>query len=249
MSVRAVIAEDEAVLRTELGELLAHVWPELEVVALVQDGVEAAKAIDTYAPEVLFLDIQMPGMSGLDVARVASGRCHVVFVTAYDQHAVAAFEQGAVDYVMKPVNAARLFTTCNRIKQHLSIAPAKLDNLLKALAEGRANAKPYLRWINASVGTEVQLLTTEEICYFQSDTKYTRAVTASTEALLRKPLKELLDELDPTVFWQIHRSTIVNLNAIGSVTRDANGYVILKLKQRREKLQVSETYAHLFRQM
>jgi DNA-binding LytR/AlgR family response regulator len=248
MTIRAIIAEDEHVLRVEISELLAHVWPELDIVALVEDGVKATQAIEKHAPDVLFLDIQMPGMSGLEVARAASGRCHVVFVTAYDQHAVAAFEQGAVDYVMKPINAARLFATCNRIKQRLSFAPASLDNLLRALADNRT-AKPYLRWINASKGTEVQILTTDEICYFQSDTKYTRAVTASTEALLRKPLKELLDELDPTVFWQIHRSTIVNLNAIGSVTRDANGYAILKLKQRKEKLSVSETYAHLFRQM
>ena len=249
MSVRAIIAEDEAVLRIELGEMLAHVWPELDIVASVEDGVKAAKAIEACAPDVLFLDIQMPGMSGLDVAQLTSGRCHIVFVTAYDQHAVTAFEQGAVDYVMKPLNSARLFTTCTRIKQRLAQAPARLDNLLKALAESKANSKPYLRWINASVGAEVQLLTAEEICYFQSDTKYTRAVTASTDALLRKPLKELLDELDPTVFWQIHRSTIVNLNAIGSVARDSNGGVILRLKQRGERLQVSETYAHLFRQM
>ena len=249
MRTRAIVAEDESVLRIELGELLGEVWPELEVVALVGDGLEAVHAIEKHAPDVLFLDIQMPGISGLDVARVASGRCHVVFVTAYDQHAVTAFEQGAVDYVMKPITAARLYTACNRVKQRLASAPANLEPLLKTLSDHRANAKPYLRWINASKGAEVQILTTDEICYFQADAKYTRAVTPSTEALLRKSLKELHDELDPTVFWQIHRATIVNLNAIGSVARDANGHVVLKLKQRKEMLPVSETYAHLFRQM
>jgi DNA-binding LytR/AlgR family response regulator len=246
---RAIVAEDESVLRIELGELLGEVWPELDVVALVGDGLEAVRAIDKHAPDVMFLDIQMPGISGLDVARAASGRCHVTFVTAYDQHAVAAFEQGAVDYVMKPVTAARLYTACDRIKQRLTSAPANLEQLLKTLAEHRANARPYLRWINASKGAEVQILTTDEICYFQSDAKYTRAVTPSTEALLRKSLKDLSDELDPTVFWQIHRATIVNLNAIGSVAHDAYGHAVLKLKQRKEILRVSETYAHLFRQM
>ena len=249
MSVRAVIAEDESVLRVELAELLAEVWPDLHVVALAEDGIGAAKAIEQHTPDVLFLDIQMPGMTGLDVARLASGRCHVVFVTAYDQHAVAAFDEGAVDYVMKPVTAARLYTACDRIKQRLSHVPANLDHLLKTLSDYRTTTRRYLRWINASRGSEVQILTTEEIWYFQADTKYTRAVMASTEALLRKPLKALLDELDPDVFWQIHRSTIVNLNAISSVARDANGRVLLKLKQRKESLSVSEAYAHLFRQM
>jgi DNA-binding LytR/AlgR family response regulator len=249
VSPRAIVAEDESVLRIELGELLAQVWPELDVLALVGDGLEAVRAIEKHSPDVLFLDIQMPGISGLDVARAASGRCHVAFVTAYDQHAVAAFEQGAVDYVMKPVTGALLYTACNRIKQRLETAPANLELLLKTLSEHRANVRPYLRWINASKGSEVQILTTDEICYFQSDTKYTRAVTQSSEALLRKSLKELGDELDPTVFWQIHRSTIVNLNAIGSVSHDGYGHVILRLKQRKETLRVSETYAHLFRQM
>jgi DNA-binding LytR/AlgR family response regulator len=249
MRIRAIIAEDEAVLRVEISELLAQVWPELDIVASVEDGVKALRAIEKQAPDIVFLDIQMPGMSGLDVARVANGRCHVVFVTAYDQYAVAAFEQGAADYVMKPVSAARLYTACTRVKQRLSASPANLDQLLKVLADGKVHAKPYLRWINASHGTEVRILTTDEICYFQSDTKYTRAVTASTEALLRKSLKELGDELDPTVFWQIHRSTIVNVNAISSVARDAHGHVALKLKERREMLPVSDTFAHLFRQM
>jgi DNA-binding LytR/AlgR family response regulator len=230
-------------------EMLAQVWPELEVVALVEDGVKAAQAIEKDMPDVIFLDIQMPGMSGLDVARLASGRCHVVFVTAFDQHAVAAFEHGAADYVMKPISASRLFTACERVRQRLSSKPLNLDRLLIALAEGKAGTKPYLRWINASTGSEVRILTTEEVCYFQSDTKYTRVVTATSEALLRMPLKDLADQLDPNMFWQIHRSTIVNLNALASVVRSASGRTLLKLKERKETLAVSEAYEHLFRQM
>ena len=249
MTVRAIVAEDEGVLRTHMREMLAQVWPELDVVALVEDGVKAAQAIEKHLPDVIFLDIQMPGMSGLDVARLASGRCHVVFVTAFDQHAVAAFEHGAADYVMKPVTASRLFTACERVRQRLSSKPVNLDRLLVALAEGRAGAKPYLRWINASTGTEVRMLTTDEVCYFQSDTKYTRVVTATSEALLRMPLKDLADQLDPSMFWQIHRSTIVNLNALSGVVRSASGRVLLKLKERKETLAVSEAYTHLFRQM
>jgi Response regulator of the LytR/AlgR family len=249
MTVRAIIAEDESVLREQMLKMLAQVWPELDIVAVAEDGVKAAQAIEQRSPDVLFLDIEMPGMSGLDVARLASGRCHVVFVTAYDQHAVAAFDQGAVDYVMKPVTVARLYTTCNRVRQRLASTPANLELLLKTLSDNKTNAKPCLRWINASTGTEVRILTTEEICYFQSDTKYTRAVTATSDSLVRMPLKDLVDQLDPTVFWQIHRSTIVNINAVGSVVRDVGGRVLLKLKARREMLQVSEAHAHLFRQM
>lgn len=249
MNVRAVVAEDEALLRAEIGELLARAWPELEIVAMVDDGLKAVRAIEQHLPDVLFLDIAMPALSGLDVARAASGRCHVVFVTAYDQHAVAAFEHGAVDYVMKPISPARLATACNRVKERLSTAPANLESLIKALAERQALAKPYLRWINASKGNEIQILTTGEICYFQSDAKYTRAVTATSEALLNKTVKSLIDELDPAEFRQIHRGTIVNLNAIGSVVRDARGHVMLRLKQRKETLLVSETFASLFRQM
>jgi DNA-binding LytR/AlgR family response regulator len=198
---------------------------------------------------VLFLDIQMPGVTGLKVARHASGRCHVVFVTAYDQYAVAAFEEGAVDYVMKPLNAARLATACARVKKRLPTVPVNLETLLERLAKRTAQSHSYLRWINASQGAEVRLITVDEICYFQSDTKYTRAVTASQESLIRKSLKELLDELDPSLFWQIHRSTIVNVNAIAAVSRDLTGHLQVKLKSRKETLPVSQPFAHLFKQM
>jgi DNA-binding LytR/AlgR family response regulator len=249
MSPTAIIAEDEPLLRRQLADALRAAWPGLVILAEAQDGPEALQALERHSPDVLFLDIQMPGFTGLEVARQASGRCHVVFVTAYDQHAVAAFEAGAVDYVMKPLNAARLLTACARIQQRLATEPQRLENLLDALAKRGARAQPYLRWINASLGNEVKLITVDEICYFRSDTKYTRVATASEESLIRKSLKELLEELDPASFWQIHRSTIVNVNCIGSVSRDFVGHVHVKLKNRSDVLSVSQPFAHLFHQM
>ncbi len=244
----AVIAEDEPVLRAQLGDLLRTVWPELVIEAATEDGPQALRALEQHGPDVLFLDIQMPGFSGLEVARQASGRCHVVFVTAYDQYAVAAFQEGAVDYLMKPLSVERLATACDRIRKRLSLAPAHIERLIETLAKRVAQTHPYLRWINASVGNEVKLITVDEICYFRSDTKYTRFVTTDGEFLIRKSLKELLDELDPALFWQIHRSTIVNVNSISSVSRDIAGHVIVKLKSRKETLPVSQPFAHLFQQ-
>jgi len=245
----AVIAEDEPVLRAELKELLGRVWPELRIAAAAENGLQALNALERHRPDVLFLDIEMPGLTGLEIARRASGRCHVVFVTAYSQYAVAAFEQGAVDYVMKPLDAARLATACDRVKKRLGAVPVNLDGLLDVLAQRAAAPRTYLRWINASQGNEVRLITVDEICYFQSDTKYTRAVTPESEALIRKSLKELLEELDPSLFWQIHRSTIVNAGAISGVSRDLAGRFLVKLKSRRETLPVSQAFAHRFRQM
>jgi len=246
----AVIAEDEPLLSAQLREMLGSAWPELEVVEAVEDGIQAKRALEAHSPDVLFLDIQMPGLTGLEVARHASGRQHVVFVTAYDQYALAAFEAGAVDYIMKPLDASRLAVACKRIRERLSSAPADLMNLLETLAR-RTGAKstPYLRWINASMGGEVKLITVDEICYFQSDAKYTRAVTPESESLIRKSIKELSDELDPALFWQIHRSTLVNANAIAAVSRDFTGRLQVKLKTRREMLPVSQPFAHRFRQM
>ena len=245
-----MIAEDEPLLRAQLKEMLGAAWPELAVVEAVEDGFQAMRALEEHSPDVLFLDIQMPGLTGLQVARHASGRQHVVFVTAYDQHAVAAFEAGAVDYLMKPLDASRLAVACSRIRKRLSAAPADLLNLLETLArQTAAQADPYLRWINASMGGDVKLITVDEICYFQSDTKYTRAVTSDNESLIRKSIKELMNELDPALFWQIHRSTLVNANAIAGVSRDIAGRLLVKLKDRRETLAVSQPFAHRFRQM
>jgi DNA-binding LytR/AlgR family response regulator len=246
----AVIAEDEPVLRGQLKDMLGAVWPELNVVAEAQDGFQAMRALEEHSPDVLFLDIEMPGLTGIEIARRASGLHHVVFVTAYDQYAVAAFEEGALDYVMKPVSPARLANACDRIKKRLlASAPADLRKLLAALGERAAGAPSHLRWINASAGSDVKLITVDEICYFQSDTKYTRAVTAGEESFIRKPLKELLQELDPALFWQIHRSTIVNVNAIAEVSRDFAGRLVVRLKSRKETLAVSQPFAHRFRQM
>lgn len=244
----AVIAEDEPLLRSELKESLASLWPGLRIVAEAEDGIEALDALERHRPQVMFLDIEMPGLSGLEVARAASGRCHVVFVTAYQQHAVNAFEQGAVDYVMKPVNAGRLATAVARVRERLGSAPASLDAMLQTLAE-RTPKKTYLRWINASHGQNVRLITTDEICYFKSDSKYTLVVTPDSESLIRKSVKELVDELDPEQFWPVHRGVVVNANAIALAQRKLNGQFELRLKARKETLLVSEAFTYRFRQM
>jgi DNA-binding LytR/AlgR family response regulator len=247
MNATAVVAEDEATLRHQLVEQLGQLWPELAIVAEAADGVQALRLLDEHRPDILFLDIQMPGATGLEVARQASGRSRVVFVTAYDEHAVAAFEHGAIDYVLKPISAARLFTTVSRLKERLGSPPARLESVLGRLAPSAPRS--YLRWINASVGQNLRLITVEEVDYFQADNKYTRVVTADGEALIRKPLKELVDELDPNQFWQIHRSTLVNVASVAGVTRDFRGRMLVKLRKRNETLLVSDTYSHLFRQM
>jgi DNA-binding LytR/AlgR family response regulator len=244
----AIIAEDEEVLRDELREMLAAQWPELEVVAEVGDGAAASRAVDELAPSIVFLDIEMPGASGLEVARRVSGKCHVVFVTAYDKYAVAAFEQGAVDYVMKPFSAARLDATIARLKARLAEPPADLTGLLQSLAT-LTQRKDYLRWITASQGDSLRLITVDEICYFRADHKYTLVVTPDSEALIRRPLKALADEVDPQAFWQIHRSALVSVKQIAGVSRDMRGHLTVKLRQRPETLPVGESYAHLFKQM
>jgi DNA-binding LytR/AlgR family response regulator len=232
---RALIAEDETVLREELRERLAALWPELDVVA--------------YAPDVAFLDIRMPRASGLHVARAAAGRCHVVFVTAYDEFAVQAFEQGAVDYLLKPFGDDRMAIALQRLRGRLASPPADLRPLAERLVDHVGDGARYLRWINAQVRDEVRLLTVDEVCYFQSDLKYTRVVTRDEEALIRRPVRELRLELNPERFRQVHRSIIVNMNEVAGVRRDVRGHVTLKLRHRPEALPVSEPYAPLFRAM
>ena len=244
----AVLAEDETVLREELRQRLHELWPELRIAGEAASGIEALQLLQHHSPDVLFLDIQMPGLSGIDVALQVQGRCHIVFVTAYDAYAVAAFEAGAVDYVLKPVQTARLATAIARVKLRLGSTPPPLENLLRELARA-APAHDYLRWINASLGAEVRVITVDEVLYFQADTKYTRVVTGDGESLIRRSLKELQEQLDPGTFWPIHRSTIVNANAIAGVSRDFRGRISVKLKSRAEKLLVSEAHEHLFRQM
>ncbi|KQW51489.1 two-component system response regulator [Pelomonas sp. Root662] len=252
----AVVAEDEAALRGELVEQLGKLWPDLSIVGEAADGLEALRLLDQHQPDILFLDIEMPGATGIDVARQVGGRAHVVFVTAYDQYAIAAFDQGAVDYLLKPLAGARLFTAISRLKARLGQGqpPAQIGGVLDQLGARPAEVTPSaarapLRWINASVGQTLRLITVDEVMFFQSDNKYTRLGLKDGEALIRKPLKELIDELDPQQFWQIHRSTLVNVNSIASVSRDFRGRMQIKLKHGSEMLLVAESCAHLFRQM
>ena len=245
----AILAEDEALLADELADMLKTLWPELNIVARTADGVEALAAIETHQPDVAFLDIHMPLLTGIDVARQIGGRCHVAFITSYDEHALEAFEAGAMDYVLKPPTAPRLATTIQRLKARLQRPPMDLSRVLRDLVERTPAAPRYLQWVNASRGAAVRLITVEEILYFKSDQRYTLVVTADTEALIKKTIKNLTGELDPSMFWQVHRSAIVNVHAIDSVIRDDRGNLTLRLKQRSEKLPVSEAYHHLFREM
>ncbi len=254
---KCVIAEDETLLRDALVQLLGEVWPELDIVAACDDGGSALEAIALHQPEVAFLDIRMPGLTGLEVAAAlpeASPGTQAVFVTAYDQYAIDAFEQGAVDYLLKPVGQARLAATIGRVKARIANGTRDaqaLAELVARLGQGIPNTskEPPLVWLTASAGAETRLIMVEDIAYFQSDTKYTVVMTAAGEALLRKPIRELLDVLDPTMFKQIHRSTIVNLRAVASVTRDETGRGIIRLKTRPETLSVSQPFMSLFRSM
>jgi DNA-binding LytR/AlgR family response regulator len=247
----AIVAEDEPMLADELIESLAALWPQLQVVARAVDGVAALHALDEYAPTIAFLDIHMPRLSGLDVARQISGRCHVAFITAFDQHALEAFEAGALDYVLKPITVARLLTTVQRLKARIAETPPDLAQLLDRIGPrlNRPAGTAYLQWINASRGAAVRLITVDEILYFRADSKYTVVATADSEALIKKSIKELVEELDPTMFWQVHRSSVVNVHAIDSVVRDGRGNMTLRLKGRTETLPVAEHYHYLFRQM
>jgi len=242
-----MVVEDEAVLRGALCANLHRLWPELDIGVECENGADALRLLAERSPDILFLDIELPGISGLEVARAARGRCHIVFITAYDSHAVAAFEEGAVDYVLKPFDVERLSLAVRRARDRLERAPPDLEALLERLA-ARTSA-PYLRWLNASEGSVVRFITVDEVCYFQADTKYTRVVTADGEALIRRSLKELADELDPQKFWPIHRSIIVNADAVAGVSRDLAGEMKVRLKGRMERLPVSEANRRLFRQM
>ncbi len=242
----AILAEDEPLLLAQLKDTLAEAWPELELVGEAASGMAAMRLIDDRAPDIAFLDIRMPDLSGLEVAHHAAGRCHIVFITAYDEYAVKAFEKGAIDYVLKPVEPARFMATVARLKSRLASPPTDLRHLLSHMStrgEGR------LRWIQASVGNTIKFITVEEVYYFQSDTKYTRVVSEQGEALIRKSLKELSDELDPEHFWQVHRGTVINMNRISAVQRDGDGGMTVLLKGCPDKLNVSQTYQARFRQM
>jgi DNA-binding LytR/AlgR family response regulator len=259
--VTALIADDEAPMRDLLRARLQQAWPDLQIVAEAANGVEAVELGEKLRPDIAFLDIRMPGLSGIEAARRLYERSHIVFATAYDQYALDAFEQGALDYLLKPVSAERLATTCARLQARLrkrapdDAAPpqdigqqlAKLTTLLEN--KGKPDKPTYLRWIQAQVGSSLRMVSTREILFFQSDEKYTRVQTAAAEFLIRKTLKELLDELDPDEFWRIHRSTLVRVDAIAEVKRDLRGRQMLKVRGYPGELEVSRNHSYLFQQM
>lgn len=246
--MKAIIADDEPNLAEDLRRRIIRLWPELEIAAVLHDGVAAQEALISLRPDIAFLDIQMPGMTGLEVAQAAPKECRIVFVTAYDEHAVTAFEQAAVDYVLKPASDERLARCVERLRRREATDSATLLARLSSLLQ--ANSKPAsLRWIRAQLGQSVRMVAVEEVCYFQSDDKYTTVMTRDAELLLRTPLKELIDQLDPAEFWQVHRGTVVNVRQIAAAHHTALGKVTLSLRERKEMLSVSRSYAHLFRQM
>jgi len=257
MHLDALIAEDEPLLRQALAAQLQRLWPELRIVAECEDGAAALEALETLKPDLAFLDIRMPGVTGIDVARALetlSPQTQVVFITAYDQYAIDAFERGAVDYLLKPVADERLLATRQRVLARLQAgAPDRrlLDQLLEQLARQPAarTGAPPLAWITASNGRETRLVMLEDVLYFRADSKYTAVVTAGEELLLRSSLRELAEALDPQRFRQVHRSTIVNMKAVAAVSRDDSGRGVLRLKDRSETLVVSQPFMSLFRGM
>ena len=252
----AIIADDEPRLAHYLQDRLAALWPELLVVGIAENGVEAKALLDAEQPDIAFLDIRMPGITGLDVAKSADRALHVVFVTAFDQYAVDAFERAAVDYLLKPVEDKRLAQTIDRLRERIAHAQegdawrSALGALSRLAPAAAANGPPErLAWIRASVGQQVRLIAVDDVCYFQANDKYTSVFTKEGEALIRTPLRELAEDLDPARFWQVHRGTIVNVAHVQATNRDLTGRLSLALKTRSETLAVSRAFAHRFRQM
>jgi DNA-binding LytR/AlgR family response regulator len=283
-SITAVLADDERLMREQLRARLTEVWPELQIVAEARNGMEAVQLVDQHRPDIVFLDIRMPGLTGVEAARQIAQLAprappdgdddgdkdgeddgwlpEIVFITAYDQYAVEAFEQGVADYVLKPAERERLLVTVDRVRRRLAArrdatgaTPAppgpNLQLLLHQLSSrlNPGSTPNYLQWIQAAVGQAIQMIPVDEVLFFISDEKYTRVQTAQVEALIRKPIKELVDEIDPQRFWQIHRSTLVNVKAIAGVTRDFRGRQIVAVKGHPQKLEVSRSYTGLFKGM
>ncbi|HLL10586.1 MAG TPA: LytTR family DNA-binding domain-containing protein [Rubrivivax sp.] len=278
-SYRAVLADDERLMREQLRARLAEVWPDLQIVGEAKNGLEAVQLVDEHRPDIVFLDIRMPGLTGVEAARQIAQLPprhdgeegddellpEIVFITAYDQYAVEAFEQGVADYVLKPAERERLLVTVQRIQKRLAARAGGADaaavadagpqpNMQQLLHQLSARLNPgsapnYLQWIQATVGQSIQMIPVEDVLFFISDEKYTRVQTAQVEALIRKPIKELVDEVDPRLFWQIHRSTLVNVKVIAGVTRDFRGRQIVSVKGHPEKLEVSRSYTGLFKGM
>jgi len=249
----AVIVDDERLMREQIAGRLKEAWPELVIVGEAGNGREAVAMVGSLEPDIVFLDINMPEMDGIKAAQALAGRAHLVFVTAYDQYAISAFDHGAIDYLLKPVEPARVALACRRLRERLQQKPAPMDELLEELSQrfGSSGVKPreYMRWVQASVGANLRMIPTSDILFFRAEDKYTRVQTEGFEALIRKPIKELIDELDPKEFWQIHRSTVVRVDAIAQVSRNFSGKQIVHLKGSDEKLEVSRSFNHLFKQM
>lgn len=251
--MRAIIADDEPLLAAHLKARLTHLWPQLEIAGIAANGIEARDMIEELRPELAFLDIRMPGLSGLEAVQALSTEarqgCRVVFVTAYDEFAVQAFEREAVDYLLKPVADERLAAAIERLQRMPAAGATDSADLLQRLKSLLPQAAEHLRWIRASVGSDVRLVAVDEVCYFQAADKYTAVFTRDAELLIRTSIKDLADQLDPGQFWQVHRGTLVNVRQVVAARHDALGRVSLKLRDRPEALAVSRGHAHLFRQM
>jgi DNA-binding LytR/AlgR family response regulator len=251
----AVVADDERLMREQIIASLKQTWPELQIVGEASNGREAVAMVQSLEPDIVFLDISMPGMDGIQAARALAGQVHVVFVTAHDQYAISAFEHGAVDYLLKPASAdpERVALTCRRLRARLKQVPDPMNDLLAQLSQrlGAGGLKPreYMRWVQASVGANIRMIPTSDILFFRAEDKYTRVQTRGFEALIRKPIKELIDELDPDEFWQIHRATVVRVDAVEQVSRNLSGRQVVHVKGSTEKLEVSRSFNHLFKQM
>jgi DNA-binding LytR/AlgR family response regulator len=251
MTPTAIIAEDELPQRRELRALLTELWPELNVIAECEDGLSALEALEQHRPQVAFLDIRMPGVSGLEVARAAGAQCHVIFITAYEEYALSAFDEGAVDYLLKPVARERLCIAIERARARLgSGAHADMTALIDMVqARLGAGSKQGIKWITASVGNAVKMFSIDEVLFFQAQDKYTRVVTADSEGHIRTPLKDLTAALDSETFWQVHRSVIVRVGAIRTVEKGEDGRLQLTVRGRDDVLPVSTTFQHRFRGM
>ncbi len=249
----AVVADDERLMRVQIVARLKEAWPELLIVGEAGNGREAVAMVQSLTPDIVFLDISMPEMDGIQAAKALAGQAHVVFVTAFDQYAISAFEQGAVDYLLKPADPDRIALTCQRLRARLQQKPDPMNDLLEQLShrigDGGIKPREYMRWVQASVGANIRMIPTSDILFFQAEDKYTRVQTAGFEALIRKPIKELIDELDPNEFWQIHRATLVRVDAVEQVSRNFRGKQIVHVKGSDEKLEVSRSFSHLFKQM
>ena len=249
----ALIADDEPHLAQYLREQLAALWPALDIVAMARNGVEAAAQIEALNPDLAFLDIRMPGLTGLEVAQGIEGATRVVFVTAFDAHALEAFDQAALDYVLKPVSRERLTRTVARLQQALqpaqAVDDARLAAVLQRLLPAAQHAGAPLRWIRASAGELTHQIAVDDVLFFHADEKYTCVQTATAEHLIRTPITELVQQLDPAQFWQIHRSTIVNLRFLAGTRRDESSRLLVRLQGWRDELPVSRAYVHLFKAM